>query len=176
MKKKWWGTSDVPHPVSWKPSQYWPCKLWSLAINRGKSSHIRLCSLVYFWSGRLLYHNINYRSLLPNMQLSATTTVFLDGRPTCVCVCVCVRARVCVCVCVFTQWAAARRYSFPKNREKEKEGERTDRENERRKEKMRTELQRCCAPMVEGSQTEAPSSHIILSWLWILCVVKDCSL
>lgn len=23
--KKWWGTLNVPHPVSWKPSQYWPC-------------------------------------------------------------------------------------------------------------------------------------------------------
>ena len=123
MKKKWWGTLDVPHPVSWKPSQYWPCKLWSLAINRGKSCHIRLCSLVYFQSGWLLYHNINYRSLLPNMQLSATTTVFLDGRPTWVC--------VHVCACVFTQWAAARRYSFPKNREGERERERT--ENERRR-------------------------------------------
>lgn len=58
---------NVPHAVSWKPSQYWPCSQRSLAINRRKPCRIRLYSLLDFGSGWLLYHNINYRSLLPNM-------------------------------------------------------------------------------------------------------------
>lgn len=42
------GALGGPQPVSWLPSQYWPCSTWSLAINRRKWSHIRLYDLVYF--------------------------------------------------------------------------------------------------------------------------------